>query len=301
MRLVAVVLSWNGREDTLDCLESLAAADVRTICVDNASGDGSAEAVAERHPLVELVVNDENLGYAGGNNVGIRRALELDADWVWLVNNDATVAQDAAAALLAAAAARPDAGVLACKVLFADPPNLIWYAGGRFSTLLGYSGRQDGYGRRDDGRFDQLRDVERATGAAMAVSRPAIERAGLLDESLFAYVEDVEWCLRIRAAGLAVVFVPGARVWHRVSASTGGSSSTSSLYYDTRNTLAVVERHRPLPPLARGLRRGVVVGAHLLQAAGRPNRRAALAAVLEGRRDFGRRRFGPRGPVDPPG
>jgi GT2 family glycosyltransferase len=95
---------------------------------------------------------------------------------------------------------------------------------------LGYSGRQDGFGQRDDGRFDTLRDVDRATGAAMAVSRAAIERAGLLDESLFAYAEDTEWCLRIREAGFGVVFVPDARVWHVGSASTGGLRSPTSIY-----------------------------------------------------------------------
>jgi GT2 family glycosyltransferase len=289
------VLSWNRREDTLACLESLAG--VEMVCVDNGSQDGSADAVAELFPGVALVRNAENAGYAAGNNAGIRRALELGADWVWLVNNDAVVDASAAAALEEAARARPDAGVLACKVYFAEPPDVLWYAGGRFNLLLGYSGRQNGYGRRDDGRFDTLRDVGRATGAAMAVSRAAIERAGLLDEDLFAYVEDVEWCLRIRRAGFAIVFVPAARAWHRVSASTGGAGSATSLYYDTRNTLLVCERYRPLPPPLRGLRRGAVVGAHLVQAARLPNRREAAAAVFQGWRDSKRKRLGARQPA----
>jgi len=292
--IVAVVLNWNGGEDTLACLESLAVAEVDAICVDNGSADGSADLVAARFPDVELLRNGTNLGYAGGNNVGIRRALELGAEWVWLVNNDATVATDAAAALAVAAESRPDAGVLACKIYLADPPDVLWYAGGRFSTIVGYSGRQDGYGKRDGPAYDRPRDVERASGAAMAVSRAAIARAGLLDEDLFAYVEDVDWCLRISRSGFAVVFVPGARVWHRVSASSGGGRSTTSLYYDTRNTLAVVERHRPLPAGVRGLRRGIVVGAHLVQAVGRPNRRQAAAAVLDGWRDFRSGRLGRR-------
>ena len=97
--IVAVVLNWNGGDDTLACLESLAEAEVDTICVDNGSADGSADVVAARFPDVELLRNGTNLGYAGGNNVGIRRALELGAEWVWLVNNDATVASDAPAAL----------------------------------------------------------------------------------------------------------------------------------------------------------------------------------------------------------
>jgi GT2 family glycosyltransferase len=164
------------------------------------------------------------------------------------------------------------------------------YAGGRVRLRLGYWGRQDGFGARDDGRFDRLRDVDRATGAALAVSRAALERAGLLDEELFAYGEDAEWCLRIARAGFAVVFVPDAKAWHVGSASTGGLRSPTSLYYDTRNLIVVAERYAPLPTGARLARQLVVVGAHLLTA----RSRAGVAAVLSGWRDARRGRLGKR-------
>jgi GT2 family glycosyltransferase len=262
--------------------------------VDNGSTDGSDAAVERRFPEVELIRTGTNLGFAGGNNVGLRRALERGADWVLLLNNDAWADAGLAAALEAAARERPDAGVLACKVYFEEPPDVLMYAGGRVRLRLGYNGKQSGWGERDTGQYDALRDVGRATGAAMAISRPAIERAGLLDEELFAYVEDVEWCVRIRRAGFAVVFVPGAKAWHKGSASTGGTASTANLYYDTRNTLAVCERYEPLPRGLRALRRGVVVGAHLLRALQNPNRSAAVRAVLSGWRDFGNGKMGPR-------
>jgi GT2 family glycosyltransferase len=290
MHLVAVVLSWNGREDTLACLRSLEG--VETICVDNGSTDGSAEAVAERFPAVELIRTGVNLGFAAGNNVGIRRALERGADWVVLLNNDAFVEPGFAAALAAAAERHPDAGVLACKVYVLEPPDVLWYAGGRFNPYLGYSGRVRGAGRRDDGSFDEEIDVDWATGAAMAVSRDALERVGLLDEELFAYLEDVDWCLRIRAAGLRVVLAPAARAWHRVSAATGGPASPTSLRYHCRNTLAVSDRHAPLPRLAKGARRAVVVGTHLLQAVTQQQRGRAVWAVLRGWRDYRRGRMG---------
>jgi GT2 family glycosyltransferase len=289
VRLVAVVLNWNGGDDTLRALESLGG--LETICVDNGSTDGSADEVERRFPGVELIRTGANLGFAGGNNVGIRRALERAAEWVLLLNNDAVAERGLAAALERAAARRPDAGMLACKVLFADGET-VEYAGASFNALLGYSGRRGGWGERD--RFDEARDVDRADGAAMAVSRAAVERAGLLDEELFAYVEDVEWSLRIRRAGFAIVFVPDAKVRHKGSASTGGAASTANLYYDTRNTIAVVERHRPLPRWLRTLRRGVVVGAHLAQATRHPSRRAAFGAVIEGWRDARRPKLGRR-------
>jgi len=288
VKLVAVVLNWNGGDDTLAALESLDGVEV--ICVDNGSEDGSPDAIAARFPGVELIRTGVNLGFSGGNNVGIRRALARGADWVLLLNNDAVADPGLPAALAAAAVERPDAGVLACKVFFAEPPDVLMYAGGRVNLRLGYWGRQDGFGQRDDGRFDALRDVDRATGAAMAVSRAAIERAGLLDESLFAYAEDTEWCLRIREAGFGVVFVPDAKVWHVGSASTGGMRSPTSIYYDTRNMIAVAERHDPRHGAAAAIRRGVVLGAHLANA----RDAAGVRAAVKGWRDARHGRLGRR-------
>ena len=285
MRLVAVVLSYNGRDDTLAALESLRGID--TVVVDNGSADGSAAAVAERFPEVELVPAGVNLGFAGGNNVGIRRALDRGAEWVLLVNNDALVEPGLVEALSAAAAARPDAGVLACKVLFADSDRL-WYAGAGFDPILGRS-RHKGFGEPD--APGALADTRRATGAAMAVSRAAMEAAGLLDEELFLYAEDLEWSLRICEAGFSVVYVPEARVRHRVSVATGGAGSPTAIYYETRNMLAVVERVRPLPRGLTGARRGLVVAPRVLLAARRP---ASAWAALRGWRDYRRGRMGRR-------
>jgi GT2 family glycosyltransferase len=286
VKLVAVVLSWNGREDTLAALESLRG--IPAVVVDNGSTDGSPDAVAERFPDVELIRAGVNLGFAAGNNVGIRRALEREADWVLLLNNDATVEPGLVEALDAAVAARPDAGVLACKVLFAEDDRL-WYAGASWDPLLGRS-RHARYGDPDEP--GELADTDRATGAAMAVSRAAIEKAGLLDEELFLYAEDLEWCLRIREAGFAVVYVPEARVRHRVSASAGGAGSPTTAYYETRNVLAVAERHRPLPRGLTGARRAAVVAPRVLLAARRP---ASAWAAVRGWRDYRRGRMGRRG------
>ena len=286
MKLVAVVLNWNGGEDTSAALASLAG--IETICVDNGSTDGSDDVVARRFPEVELLRLHENRGFAGGNNAGIRRALERGADWVLLMNNDAVAEPGIADALLRAAAVRPDAGLLACKVLFEDG-RTVQYAGASFNATLGYSGRPRGHGKPDAPY--ELGDTGRVDGAATAISRAAAEHA-LLDETLFAYVEDVELSLDARAHGFAVVFVPDAVVRHRGSVSTGGTSSTHNLYYDTRNTIVVAERYRPLP--VRWPRRAVVVAAHLVQAAVHPKRVEAARAVLEGWRDARAGRMGQR-------
>jgi GT2 family glycosyltransferase len=292
----AIVLSWNGREDTLRCLESLTRVehpDLTIVCVDNGSADGTQRAVRERFPQVILIEAGANLGYSGGNNLGLRYALEHGARWIVLVNNDATVAADVVAGFERAADESPRAGILAGKVYFADRPQTIWFAGQRVSELLGYSGRPRGYGRTDGPRYNSVRSTGRAVGALMAISREAIEAVGLLDEELFAYVEDVDWALRVRDVGLEVVLAPAAHAWHRVSASTGGeSTSTHTLYYGVRNTVIVLERRRPLGRAGTALRRIVIAATFSMHALTRSNRGEALRTVRAGLRDARRGQLG---------
>lgn len=294
----AIVLSWNGREDTLRCLESLTRVerpDLTIVCVDNGSADGTQRAVRERFPQVILIEAGANLGYSGGNNLGLRYALEHGARWMMLVNNDATVAPDVVDGFEHVVKERPRAGILAGKVYFADRPQTIWFAGQRVSELLGYSGRPRGYGRADGPRYESVCSTDRAVGALMAISRSAVEAVGLLDEDLFAYVEDVDWALRVRDAGFEVVLAPGARAWHRVSASTGGeNASTHTLYYGVRNTVTVLERRRSLGTVGDTLRRASILATFTLYALTRSDRRAALNAVRAGFVDACRGRLGQR-------
>ena len=292
-RWFAVVLNWNGGEDTRRCVASSGEFD-GVVVADNGSTDGSVEALgAAADGRVRLVENGRNLGFAGGNNAGIRAALEDGADWVVLVNNDAVVEPGAVGALRAAAERWPGAGVLAGKVLF--PDGRVQWAGQRVDLRTGYSGRPRGFGEPDGPEHDVEGPTERAVGAFMAVRREAIEAAGLLDEDLFAYVEDVEWSLRIRRAGFQCVFVPAARARHALSASTGGfSASTHTVYYGTRNTIAVAERLHPLGPVRTQLRRAAILtsfGAHAALVLRSPK---ALGAVLDGASDALAGRFGER-------
>jgi len=222
------------------------------------------------------------------------------AEWMILVNNDVTVAADVVDGFERAARARPRAGILAGKLYFADRPQTIWFAGQRVSERLGYSGRPRGYGRADGPRYGTVRTTGRAAGALMAISREAVAAAGLLDEELFAYVEDVDWALRVRSANLEVAFAPSARAWHRVSAASGGEAhSTHTLYYGVRNTVTVLERHRPLGRTGTVLRRASIVGAFALHAVTRAERRAALDAVRAGFADARAGRLGPRPTLTP--
>lgn len=288
MKVAAVVLSWNGREETLACLRSLEGEGVDVIVVDNASEDGSAEAVAGLG--VELIRNDRNVGYAGGMNVGIRAAFARGADAVLLLNNDVEVEPGAVAVLSAAA---EGVGAVCPLITFAHDPETVWYAGASFDPRRGYNGRHRGLGEHVT-RFAAPTETDRACGAAMLLPRSALEQVGELDEWLFAYHEDTDWSLRARAEGLRIRVEPSARVRHKVSSATGGEGSPTALYYSVRNLLEVCERHAPLGRLGTWRRRLVVLSAYTAHALLGSGRLARLRGVLDGWRDFRRRRFGAR-------
>ena len=219
-----------------------------------------------------------------------RPALERGADAVLLLNNDVEIERGGIAALTSAA---EGAGAVCPLITFADDPEKVWYAGASFDPRRGYNGRHRGFGE-PAARFTETVRTDRACGAAMLIPRRALEKAGELDEDLFAYQEDTDWSLRARAAGLKIVVAPSARVRHRVSAATGGEGSPTALYYSIRNTLEVCERHAPLGRLATWRRRFVVLSAHTAQALLGRGRRARLRGPLDGWRDFQARRFGAR-------
>jgi GT2 family glycosyltransferase len=295
--VAVVVLSWNRGEDTLACLRSLAAVSeptVTTILVDNASTDGTVEAVRGEFPEVEVVVNGSNLGFAEGNNAGIRHALDGGAAWVLILNNDVEVDPGFLQALLEEAARRPDVGALSPLILFGPPSETIWFAGAAYDPRKGYNGRQRGYGAPAGAPFDEVWETDRICGAAMLVPRAVLEEVGDFDTELFAYYEDTDWSLRARAAGHRLYIVPAGRIWHKVSRSSGGESSPATLYYGTRNALAVSERYAPLRFVGTWRRRGVLLTAHCVQALGSGGRREGLGAVLAGFRDFRAGRFGRR-------
>jgi len=264
------------------------------IVVDNGSTDGTVDCVRKAHGDARLIRTGANLGFAEGNNVGIRAALSLGADYVLVLNNDTTVAEDVVSELVSAASELSDAAAVCPMIYFAEPADVIWYAGATFDPARSHSGRMTGYRELDRGQYSGVRRVDRAVGAAMLVPRRAIETTGLFDEELFLYYEDVEWSLRAQAHGLSVYLAPTAKIWHSVSAAAGGEESLVSAYYGTRNHLCVLERYRPLKGRARRRRR---TGVLLVHAAAARRSRAPipyLRAVASGWRDAARGHLGRR-------
>jgi GT2 family glycosyltransferase len=226
--IAIIVLNWNGRDLTLDCLRSLEAITtpgVRIILVDNASSDGTVDAVRLRYgPRVTVVQNAGNLGFAAGNNVGIRRALEQGDDFVLLLNNDTVVAPDLIDRLLPPMLAAPEIGITAPKIYYAEPKDRIWFAGGEISLWRGIA-RHTGIRETDHGQYERERDIDYATGCAFLARRGVFETVGYLDPAYRAYFEDADFCVRARHAGFRIRYIPAAHVWHRISASTGGQLS----------------------------------------------------------------------------
>jgi len=252
-RLAVVVLNWNGRADTLAALASLAACrlpagwQVTLMMVDNGSTDGSVEAVRREFPAVEVLALGENRRFAGGNDEGVRRALAAGADAVMLVNNDTEADPSLFEHLLAALDADPGAGAAAPLILFAEPRDRIWYAGGRCVPALGLAAHR-GLRTRERGEYRAIETTGYLTGCCLLARREVWETVGLLDERYFIYAEDADWSLRARAAGYRLLFVPQARLWHKVSAASGAASPWK-IYQRLRANLTLFARH------ARGIGR----------------------------------------------
>ncbi|MBI5709580.1 MAG: glycosyltransferase family 2 protein [Candidatus Eisenbacteria bacterium] len=245
--LAVVVLNWNGLEDTRALLSSLERCrapqgwGVRVMVVDNGSTDGSAETLSREFPAIELVALRENRRFAGGNNEGLRRALVAGADAVMLLNNDTEADPALLERLLLALEEDPAAGAAAPLILYQDPLDVIWYAGGRCVPWLGLAAHR-GLRRYDRGQYRRVEATGYLTGCCLVATRAAWEKVGLLDEGYFIYAEDADWSLRARAAGFRLLFVPTARLWHKVSASSGAQSPWK-IYQRLRANLRLFARH----------------------------------------------------------
>ena len=241
----AVVVNWNGGDDNLACIASLVAEGIapeRIAFVDNASSDGSAEAVARAHPGLVVLENDRNLGFGHGANRGIEAALAAGAERVLLLNNDATLGEGALALLEAELAGDATLGAVGPRILYKAEPERIWCAGGtltwrqNLSTLIGF--------REPDGeRFRRSFDVDYVAGCALLAPRAAFERVGALDGAYFAYHEDLEFGVRLRAAGLRSRIVGAAAAYHDAHGSTGGGYNPRRKYMMGVNTIWFLRQH----------------------------------------------------------
>lgn len=263
MQIISIVIvNWNGYQDTLRCLDSIQRMTVpigytlRTIVVDNGSTNASADRISKAHSWVTLITLPKNLGFTGGNNVGMKYAMEYGSDFVWLLNNDTLV--DLAAAKLVEAFADSSVGIAGSKIYFApgheyhadryeknEIGRVFWYAGGRIDWQNMYASHH-GVDEVDRGQYDTLVDTPFVTGCSMMIHRSVIETIGYLDDKFYLYLEDLDYSLRAHAHGFRIVYEPKSVLWHVNAGSSGGAGNPLHEYYITRNRLLVGMRYAPI-------------------------------------------------------
>ncbi|PHN03011.1 glycosyltransferase family 2 protein [Flavilitoribacter nigricans] len=227
--------------DLLDSLQQSTYPNLEVFVVDNGSLEDVSDLFRAHYPGVEVIVSETNLGFAGGNNLALARA---KGDYLFLINNDAELAPETISVLVDGLKADAKLGVLAPKIRYFEQPDLIQYAGFTPVHPLTARNRTIGQGITDEGQFDQQRPTPYAHGAAMMLTREALERAGLMPEVYFLYYEELDWCEQIRRAGLEIHFEPHALVWHKESVSVGAESPMQT-YYLHRNRLLFMRRNAP--------------------------------------------------------
>ena len=278
-----VVLNWNGGETTRACLRSLADIaypNVSIIVVDNASIDGSTEELA-RNPAIDLIRNSQNLGFTGGVNTGIRLAMERGADYVWLLNSDATTGPDVLGQLVAAAATDSRIGLVSPVFHNPEPPHTPEFVLGCFDPIALTASQTTNPAKALQWRQQHPNRIV-LLGTALLIRRALIERIGVLDASFFAYVEDVDYSLRAIAAGFRNVAVPDAIVYHGFKRPIEDPQSAPPYlyYYMTRNYLLLWTKLRPHPFLSKAMI--WFLRQRLLQIARMADQPAAVDALLAG-------------------
>lgn len=255
--VVLLILTWNRRDDVLRCVRSLECLEYSNfipVVIDNASQDDTLEALRASHPQLQILCNQRNLGYAGGNNVGIRWALARGADYVLIINSDTEVTPRLIDELVLVAESDPRIAVVGSRNVLLEDTHRLWGAYGEL-TYGPFVVNIAGEGASDGPAWRVVRDVDSAIGNGYLWKRGALERVGLLDEQFFGYHEDLDWCTRASRMGYRVVYAGTAAILHK-----GGSSSDASQgrsfprsYFLGRNGLLFVRRHAAKRQAARFL------------------------------------------------
>lgn len=271
VNLAVIILSFNGRDSTLECIESVKKAKkgnikLRIVVVENASSDDSLQAL-QKVKGIDLIVNYKNLGFSGGMNRGIEYALKHDASHIILLNNDTYIDENL---LINIIKASKNADIISPKIYFsaghefhkerykkADLGRVIWYSGGKidWENILGI---HIGVNKVDNtGQFDKPKEITFATGCCMLIKREVLEKIGPLDEKYFLYLEDMDFCYRAHKAGFKILFDPQSILWHKNASAAGGPGSRLQEYYFSRNRLLFAFKHASFRTKAAVLRQAL--------------------------------------------
>lgn len=238
-----ITLNWNQTDVTCQFLESTRKLNYKNyeilVCDMGSNVDPTARIQRENYPNTRVMRSEENLGFTGGNNWGMRNA---KGDYIFVVNNDTEVTPDLLTILVDTFQKDPSIGVVCPKILFYHSPGILQYAG--FTEISVFTGRNRsiGWGEEDKGQYDHLKETFYAHGAAMLVSRAVIDKVGMFAEKFFIYYEEMDWSARIRRAGYKIMVQPAATIVHKESV-TMGRESAIKVYYHTRNRILYMRRN----------------------------------------------------------
>lgn len=239
--LSVITINYNGLKDTCDLMDTLPLDDasIEVIVVDNASKADEASILEQRYPQIKVIRSKENLGFAGGNNLGIQAAT---GKYLFFINNDTVFEDFNVRPLIARLESSGQIGMVCPKIRFAWGNRPIQYSGYTPLSPVTMRNRSIGFGEADHGQYDVDHPTPYAHGAAMMVKREVIERAGLMPECYFLYYEELDWSMMIRRAGYDIWYEPACTIYHKESQATG-QDSPLKIYYITRNRLLFVHRN----------------------------------------------------------
>ena len=239
-RLSIITINYNGLKDTCELIDSIPFSDdMEVIVVDNASRQDEATLIQDKYPQVNVIRSERNLGFAGGNNVGIKAA---QGKYIFLVNNDTVFKDFNVQALIDRLESSPTIGVVCPKIRFAWENNPIQFAGYTPLSKITVRNQAIGFGEEDQGQYHTAHATPYAHGAAMMLKREVIDKVGLMPECYFLYYEELDWSMMIARTGYEIWYEPDCTIYHKESQATGQNSPLRT-YYMTRNRLLLVKRN----------------------------------------------------------
>ena len=243
IQISIITINYNGFKDTCELIASLPLEDesIEVIVVDNASKKDEATLIEQQYPQVKIIRSEKNLGFAGGNNLGIQAAR---GKYLFFINNDTLLRPQTSdfRHLINRLESSPEIGAVCPKIRFSWGESPIQFAGYTQLSRITMRNKAIGYGEPDDGQYDTAHPTPYAHGAAMMVKREVIEKAGVMPECYFLYYEELDWSMMIRRAGYDIWYEPVVTVFHKESQATGQQSPLRT-YYITRNRLLFVKRN----------------------------------------------------------
>ena len=241
--ITVLIVTYNSAEYIGKCLKSVLSNidsrfDINVIVADNASKDSSVDIVTKEFKSVQVVKNNDNLGFSGGINSALSAALEGNSEYFFILNPDTVLRSNTISKLFIH---RDEAEILSPKIYFTDKPKVLWYAGGKIDWQNCY-GKHIGVDEKDLGQYDQIRDLDYATGCSELIHRKVFESIGLMEEKYFLYMEDMDFSLRAKKNGFKIKFIPDSILYHHNAKSSGVGSQVQD-YFFTRNRMYFALRY----------------------------------------------------------